>query len=85
MAGERMAAGTLHEVSGICTHPQYRGRGLARRLTSKLVQRQMRRGETPFLHVMSANTAARALYENMGFRTYLETTVRVISPRAAAT
>jgi GNAT superfamily N-acetyltransferase len=85
MAGERMAAGTLHEVSGICTHPQYRGRGLARRLTSKLVQRQMRRGETPFLHVMSANAAARALYENMGFRTYLETTVRVISPRAAAT
>jgi GNAT superfamily N-acetyltransferase len=85
MAGERMAAGTLHEVSGICTHPQYRGRGLARRLTGKLVQRQMRRGETPFLHVMRANAAARALYENMGFRTYLETTVRVISPRAAAT
>jgi ribosomal protein S18 acetylase RimI-like enzyme len=85
MAGERMAAGTLHEISGICTHPQYRGRGLARRLTSKLVQRQMRRGETPFLHVMSANAAARALYEVMGFRTYLETTVRVISPCTAAT
>ncbi len=85
MAGERMAAGTLHEISGICTHPQYRGRGLARRLTSKLVQRQMRRAETPFLHVMSANAAARALYEVMGFRTYLETTVRVISPRTAAT
>jgi GNAT superfamily N-acetyltransferase len=85
MAGERMAAGTLHEVSGICTHPQYRGRGLARRLTGKLVQRQMRRGETPFLHVMSANAGARALYESMGFRTYRETTVRVISPRAAVT
>jgi len=85
MAGERMAAGPLHEVSGICTHPLYRGRGHARRLTSKLVQRQMRRGEIPFLHVMSANAGARALYESMGFRTYLETTVRVISPRAAAT
>jgi len=85
MAGERMAAGTLHEVSGICTHPEFRGRGLARRLTSKLVRRQIRRGETPFLHVMSANAAARALYEVMGFRTYLETTVRVISPRTAAT
>ncbi len=84
MAGERMAAGALHEVSGICTHPQFRGRGLARRLTSKLVQRQMRRGETPFLHVMSANAGARALYENMGFRTYRETVVRVISRRAAA-
>ena len=84
MAGERMAAGSLHEVSGICTHPQFRGRGLARQLTSRLVQRQMRRGETPFLHVMSANAGARALYENMGFRTYRETVVRVISRRAAA-
>jgi len=84
MAGERMAAGPLHEVSGICTHPEFRGRGLARRLTSKLVRRQMRRGETPFLHVMSANTGAQALYEKMGFRSYRETVVRVISLRSAA-
>ena len=80
MAGERMAAGTLHEVSGICTHPAHRGRGLAHRLTSKLVRRQLRRGETPFLHVMSANASARALYERMGFRNYRETVVRVVSP-----
>jgi predicted GNAT family acetyltransferase len=79
-----MAAGPLHEVSGICTHPEFRGRGLARRLTSKLVRRQMRRGETPFLHVMSANTGAQALYEKMGFRSYRETVVRVISLRSAA-
>jgi ribosomal protein S18 acetylase RimI-like enzyme len=84
MAGERMAAGPLHEVSGICTHPEFRGRSLARRLTSKLVRRQMRRGETPFLHVMSANTGAQALYEKMGFRSYRETVVRVISLRSAA-
>jgi GNAT superfamily N-acetyltransferase len=84
MAGERMAAGSLHEVSGICTHPQFRGTGLARRLTSKLIRRQMQRGETPFLHVMSANTGARALYEKMGFRNYRETVVRVISLRPAA-
>jgi ribosomal protein S18 acetylase RimI-like enzyme len=79
MAGERMAAGTLHEVSGICTHPGHQGRGLARRLTSKLVRRQLQRGETPFLHVMSANRGARALYEKLGFRNYRETVVRVIS------
>jgi ribosomal protein S18 acetylase RimI-like enzyme len=79
MAGERMAAGTLHEVSGICTHPDYQGRGLAGRLTSKVVRRQLQRGETPFLHVMSANRGARALYEKLGFRTYRETVVRVIS------
>ena len=79
MAGERMHAGTLREVSGICTHPDYRGRGLASRLTLKLIRRQMQRGETPFLHVMGDNPGAHRLYRKMGFRDYCETTVRVIS------
>jgi len=79
MAGERTTAGTLREVSGICTHPHFQGRGLARRLTSKLIRRQMQRGETPFLHVMTANKTARSLYERMGFRNYRETVVRVIA------
>jgi predicted GNAT family acetyltransferase len=77
MAGERMCAGNLHEVSGICTHPTFQGRGLARKLTLKLVRRQLNRGKTPFLHVLSHNTAARALYEKMGFRIFRETRVRV--------
>ncbi len=79
MAGERMHAGTLREVSGICTHPDFRGRGLARRLTLKLIHREMQRGETPFLHVMGDNSTARSLYRKMGFRDYCETTLRVIS------
>ena len=79
MAGERMRVGDLQEISGICTHPDFQGRGLARKLTLKLVHRQMKRGKTPFLHVMSHNGTARGLYEKMGFRNYLETTVRVIT------
>ena len=79
MAGERMCAGDMREVSGICTHPEFQGRGLARKLTLKLVHRQMLRGETPFLHVMSQNTPALGLYEKMGFRKYLETLVRVVT------
>jgi len=79
MAGERMCAGDLHEVSGICTHPEFQGRGFARKLTLKLVRRQLLRGKTPFLHVMSHNATARALYEKMGFRNYLETVVRVVA------
>ena len=79
MAGERMCAGDFHEVSGICTHPRFQGRGLARRLTQKLVLRQMQRGKVSFLHVISSNQAARALYGKMGYRDYLETTVRVIT------
>lgn len=79
MAGERMYAGSYREVSGICTHPDFRGRGLASRLTLKLIRRQMQRGETPFLHVMADNTAAHRLYRETGFCDYRETFLRVIS------
>lgn len=81
MAGERMAAGTLREISGVCTHPDFQGRGLARHLMLKLVRRELARGETPFLHVMSANAGARALYARMGFADFRETVVRVVAPR----
>ena len=79
MAGERMHAGALREISGVCTHPDHQGRGLARRLMLKLIRRQMQRDETPFLHVMSSNVGARQLYERMGFRNYKESVVRVVS------
>jgi GNAT superfamily N-acetyltransferase len=78
MAGERTEAVGLREVSGICTHPEFQGRGLARKLTLKLVRRHMQRGLRTYLHVMAHNTGARHLYAKMGFRDYLETTVRVI-------
>ena len=80
MAGERMYAGALREISGVCTHPDFQGRGHARRLMAKLVRRQMQRDETPFLHVMRDNGSAHRLYERMGFRDYRESVVRVISP-----
>ncbi|NML59595.1 GNAT family N-acetyltransferase [Massilia sp. RP-1-19] len=80
MAGERMAADGLREISGVCTHPDFQGKGLARSLMSKLVMRQLQRGETPFLHVMSANANAHALYLRMGFKDYKETVVRVVAP-----
>lgn len=78
MAGERMHAGSLREISGVCTHPDFQGRGLARRLVMKLIRLQMQRGETPFLHVMQHN-AAYALYQRMGFRKCREAVARVIS------
>jgi GNAT superfamily N-acetyltransferase len=80
MAGERMCAGALREISGVCTHPAFQGQGLARRLVAKLIRRQMQRNETPFLHVMRDNSSAHRTYERMGFRDYRESVVRVISP-----
>ena len=82
MAGERLHAGPYRELSGVCTHPDAQGRGLARRLSLKILRLQMQRGQLPFLHVISSNTTAFALYERMGFRTYKETVVRVIEKNA---
>lgn len=79
MAGERMQAGRLREVSAVCTHPDYQGRGFARRLTDKIVRLQMERGQVPFLHAMHANERARKLYERMGFRHHREIVLRVVA------
>jgi ribosomal protein S18 acetylase RimI-like enzyme len=79
MAGERMAAPGLREISGVCTRPGWQGRGLARKLMLKLVRRQLGRGETPFLHVMSSNQRAHQLYLDLGLRDYKETAVRVVA------
>jgi ribosomal protein S18 acetylase RimI-like enzyme len=79
MAGERMCAGPLREISGVCTHPDFQGRGFARRLMIKLIRRQMQRNEIPFLHVMRDNDRAHGFYERMGFRDYRESVIRVVS------
>ena len=78
MAGERLRAPGLCEISGVCTHPDYQGLGLAKRLIGKLVHRHQQRGDTSFLHVMRSNEAHR-LYLRMGFKDYLETMVRVVT------
>jgi GNAT superfamily N-acetyltransferase len=82
MAGERMFAGPLREVSGVCTHPDFTGRGLARGLMQVLLRRELQRGETPFLHVMRDNHSAHTMYQRMGFRDRQEQVVRVISRTA---
>jgi GNAT superfamily N-acetyltransferase len=79
VAGERAFAASMREISGVCTHPDFQGRGLAKRLMHKLIHRQTLRGETPFLHVMSDNTGARSVYRRMGFEEYRTSVVRVIS------
>lgn len=78
MAGERLRAPGLCEISGVCTHPSAQGRGLAPALIRKVLRRQIQRGDTPFLHVMHDNPAHQ-LYLRMGFRDYRQTVVRVLS------
>lgn len=75
MAGERMRFPGHVEVSAVCTHPDFRGQGLARRLSAAVTADIQRRGEQAFLHAWSTNTAAIALYESLGFVT--RTTVNI--------
>lgn len=79
MAGQRMRVPGYTEISGVCSHPEARGRGLARQLMDRLIHQQMARDERPFLHVMRTNESAHALYQRMGFIDDIESTVRVLT------
>jgi ribosomal protein S18 acetylase RimI-like enzyme len=66
MAGERFRFRGYAEISGVATHPDYRGRGHGRALTIALAVRIHADGRTPILHVFPENRAAQ-LYESIGF------------------
>lgn len=68
MAGERMPPAGHGEVSGVCTHPDARGLGLAARLSHAIATRIVERGDVPFLHCWPDNGAAVSLYQRLGFR-----------------
>jgi predicted GNAT family acetyltransferase len=69
MAGERLRPFGHTEISAVCTHPEYRGRGYASSLVSSLIQRITKRDEVPFLHVRTENVGAIRVYEKLGFKT----------------
>ncbi len=68
MTGERMKPGKFVEMTAVCVHPDYRGRGYAQALLAAVARQIEARGEIPFLHVFSNNASAIALYERQGMR-----------------
>jgi ribosomal protein S18 acetylase RimI-like enzyme len=68
MAGERLKQDGMSEVSGVCTHPDHRGRGLGRLMTLYAAGKISARGEQPFLHTFATNAVAIGLYETIGFK-----------------
>jgi predicted GNAT family acetyltransferase len=75
MAGERMWVGNFREVNAVCTHPDAQGRGYARALTARVVNRMLRAGETPFLHVENSKQRVIDLYRELGFVSPVEFTL----------
>ena len=67
MAGERMRLDGFQEISAVCTHPDYAGRGYAQRLVSLICHGAYERGFVPFLHVYHDNARAIAVYRRLGF------------------
>ncbi len=84
MAGTRMRFPGYTEVSGVCTHPDYRGRGLARRLSAAVSAVIAARGDIPFLHAWKSNTAAIAIYTSLGFVHRTDVNVAELSSQATS-
>lgn len=67
MTGQRLHVNNYTEISAVCTHPDYTGRGYAGILMQHQLQLILRQGQQPFLHVREDNERAIALYQRLGF------------------
>jgi ribosomal protein S18 acetylase RimI-like enzyme len=66
MAGSRLSPGQYTEISAVCTHPDYVGKGYAGSLIKNQVNIILSQGKWPFLHAYSDNPAL-SLYHKLGF------------------
>ncbi|MFD0750411.1 GNAT family N-acetyltransferase [Mucilaginibacter calamicampi] len=67
MAGQRMHAFNYAEISAVCTHPEYTGKGYARQLVTNQINRILAASDIPYLHVKHDNKRAVDLYQSLGF------------------
>jgi ribosomal protein S18 acetylase RimI-like enzyme len=84
IAGERLRLDGWTEISAVCTAPSHRGEGLASRLVGALVAPIQLRSERVFLHVLTTNTGAIRLYQELGFRIRRTATLTVVTRPATA-
>jgi predicted GNAT family acetyltransferase len=67
MAGRRLRVHGFTELSGVCTHPDHRGKGYAAALSRAVVGEIHASGEAAFLHAFADHEATIAFYRSLGF------------------
>ena len=67
MTGQRLHVENYTEISAVCTHPDYLGRGYANTLLQHQLQLIQHQGQQPYLHVRENNERAIAIYKRLGF------------------
>ncbi|MBP2445816.1 GNAT family N-acetyltransferase [Rhizobium leguminosarum] len=82
MAGQRMRQTGFIELSGLCAHPDFQGRGLGTLLFRFVAGEIASGGDTAYLHAYAANTSAISLYLALGFTLRAEMNMRVVKRRS---
>lgn len=67
MAGKRLSPDPFVEISAVCTHPDFLGKGLSAHVIQGVIAEILAEGKTPFLHVYPENTPAVKVYRKLGF------------------
>ena len=67
MAGFRLNPMPFMEISAVCTHPDYLGRGFASALINDRIKAILEMEQIPFLHVATTNENAIKRYKALGF------------------
>ena len=82
MAGRRLAPTGFVEVSAVCTHSDFRGRGYARALVTAVARGIQADDSTPILTALASNTGALRVYERIGFALRRTFHLAVLKPPA---
>jgi len=68
MAGMRLSPDIFVEISAVCTHPDFLGKGLSAKVVQHVMEEIHAVGKTPFLHVYPENAPAIKVYSKLGFQ-----------------
>lgn len=84
MAGQRLSPTGFAEVSAVCTHPDFRGRGFAQALVAAVARTIHAEGRLPFLTSFETNSGAIRVYQQVGFVPRRSFELAVLKPPSPA-